>query len=125
MSRSTEEWVGKDDDAVPPPRVRIRVFDNAKGCCYICGRKIAAGEYWQADHVIALCNGGANAESNLKPACRNCCYRKTAEDVAEKSALADKRKAHILPKPLSKWGCGRGSKFKRKLNGQTVPRGAT
>jgi hypothetical protein len=63
-----------------------------------------------------LVNGGRNAESNLAPACRNCCYTKTAEDVAEKSEIADKRKKFILPrdKPKSKW--------KKKLNGQVVLR---
>jgi len=102
MSRSVDEWEGKNDDAVPPPRVRIRVFEAHGGRCYICGRPIRAGEYWQADHVIALINGGKNAESNLKPACRNCCYAKTAEDQAEKSDVADKRKKHLLPKQPSK-----------------------
>lgn len=99
--RTAEEWIGKDDDQVPPPRVRLRVFDASGGRCYICSRKIAAGEYWQADHVIALCNGGANREDNLKPACRNCCYTKTAEDVGEKSDIAEKRKKHVLPKERS------------------------
>lgn len=103
MTREVPEWIGKDDNTVPPPRVRLRVFDAAGGKCHCCGRKIMAGEYWQADHVIALCNGGANRESNLAPACRNCCYSKTAIDVAEKSAVADKRKKHILPKETS-WG---------------------
>lgn len=82
---------------------RIRVFDAHDGRCYLCGRKISAGEYWQADHVKALCNGGENVESNLKPACRNCCYQKTAEDRAEKSDVDDKRKKHLLPKPESRW----------------------
>ncbi len=103
MSRSTEEWQGKTDDTVPPPRVRLRVFDAAGGRCHLCGRKIAAGEYWQADHVVALVNGGCNAERNLRPACRNCCFDKTADDIAEKSRIADKRKKHLLPKPPSKW----------------------
>ncbi len=100
--RSCEEWIGASDDAVPPPRVRIRVFDIHGGKCHVCGRLIHAGEYWQQDHVIALCNGGENRESNLAPACRNCCYVKTAEDVAEKSDVADKRKKHILPKEPSR-----------------------
>lgn len=95
MSRSVEEWIGKTDDTVPPPRVRLRVFDAAGGKCHLCSRKIAAGEYWQADHVVALCNGGANREGNLRPACRNCCYTKTADDVAEKSELATIRKKHL------------------------------
>jgi 5-methylcytosine-specific restriction enzyme A len=116
MSRSIEEWAGKDDDAVPPPRVRLRIFDASQGRCHVCGRKIGAGEYWQCDHVIALINGGKNAESNLKPACRNCCYEKTAEDQAEKSDVADKRKKHILPR-LKKQ-----SKWKRKVSGETVLR---
>ncbi len=106
MSRSTEEWIGKDDDAIPPPRVRLRVFDAAGGQCHLCSRKIAAGEYWQADHVIALVNGGDNREANLRPACRNCCYIKTAADVAEKSRVNRKRQKHLgiakrsgFPKP--------------------------
>ena len=120
--RSVDEWRGASDDTVPPPRVRIRVFEQSRGCCYICGRRIGVGEYWQADHVIALCNGGANREANLKAACRNCCYKKTAEDSAEKSEIARIAKKHILPKPKSTWGTCKGSKFKRKMNGQTVLR---
>lgn len=120
MTRSTDEWIGKDDNIIPPPRVRLRIFDAAGGKCHCCGRKIMAGEYWQQDHIIALCNGGANRESNLAPACRNCCYAKTAEDIAEKAEVAATRKAHVLPKPLSTWG--RGSKWKKKLNGKTVLR---
>jgi 5-methylcytosine-specific restriction protein A len=65
MTRSTEEWIGKTDDETPPPRVRLRVFDGAAGRCHLCGRKIGAGEYWQCDHVVAICNGGSNRESNL------------------------------------------------------------
>lgn len=122
MARTVEEWIGKDDDTVPPPRVRIRVFDTAGGRCYLCGRRINAGEYWEADHKIALINGGANREGNLAPACCNCCRPKTAQDVAEKSGIADKRKKHLLPKPPSRWGAGRGSKFKQKIGGGTVLR---
>lgn len=102
MSRSIDEWIGATDDTIPPPRVRLRVFDRHDGRCHLCTGRIAAGTYWQADHVIALVNGGKNVESNLAPACRNCCYGKTAEDVREKSDIADKRKKHILPKQ-SKW----------------------
>lgn len=102
MSRSTEEWIGKDDDAVPPPRVRVRVFDKAGGRCHVCGRRIRAGEYWENDHVVALINGGENRERNLAPACSNCCKPKTAADVAEKSDIYDKRRKHVLPKQPSR-----------------------
>lgn len=102
MARSVDEWKGKSDDTVPPPRVRIAVFEDHKGKCYICGKQIRAGEYWQCDHVVALANGGENRQGNLKPACRNCCYDKTAKDVAEKSKVATIKKKSILPKPKSR-----------------------
>lgn len=116
MARSTDEWIGKNDDTTPPPRVRLRIFDAHGGRCYVCSAKITPGSYWQADHVIALINGGKNAESNLKPACRNCCYAKTAEDQAEKSVVAGKRKSHVLPRQKPK------SKYKRKMDGTVVLR---
>lgn len=105
MARSVAGWVGKNDDEVPPPRVRLRMFDAHKGRCHVCTRKIGVGEYWQADHIVALINGGKNAETNLAPACRNCCYSKTAEDVAEKSLIARKRSKHL--------GVGKPKGFRR------------
>lgn len=116
MSRALPEWVGKDDDAILPPRVRIRIFDDHKGRCYICTAKIHPGAYWQADHVTALITGGENRESNIAPACKNCCYSKTSDDMAEKSDIATMRKKHVLPKKRIK------SKFKRKVDGSVVLR---
>lgn len=63
-------------------------------------------------------NGGANAESNLAPACRNCCRPKTATDVAEKSDTYDMRRKHVLPRKAKRpW-----SKYRRKMNGEVVLR---
>lgn len=98
MTRSVEEWKGKDDDTPVPPRVRLRVFDRYDGRCYICTRKIRAGEYWETDHVKALINGGENREQNLAPACCNCCKPKTARDQAEKSDTYEKKRKHLLPR---------------------------
>lgn len=120
--RTVSEWIGKTDDELPPPRVRLRIYDKFWGQCHICSRKISAGEYWQADHIIALCNAGQNRESNLGPACRNCCYSKTATDVAEKSKVATKRKKHLLPK-VSHMPGSRRSNWKRKLDGTVIRRG--
>jgi len=122
MARSTDEWVGKDDDAIPPPRVRLRIFDDHNGRCWICSCKIFAGNYWQADHKRALINGGENRESNLAPACRNCCCGKTAEDVAEKSKVASIRKKHLGIRKKSSFSCARTGKFKKKMNGEVVRR---
>lgn len=121
--RSVDEWIGPSDDTVPPPRVRLRVFDAHAGRCYICSRKIMAGEYWQQDHVISLVNGGENRECNLAPACRNCCYKKTAEDVAEKSKVRQKRSKHLgITKSSNPMPGSKDSGWKKKMNGETVRR---
>lgn len=123
MARKTEEWIGKDDDTQIPPRVRLRVFDRYDGRCYLCTRKIGAGEYWEADHVIALCNGGANREGNLKPACCNCCRPKTADDVSEKSIVYEKRTKHLgIKKSSRSHHRPRGSVWKKKIGGAVVRR---
>lgn len=85
MSRSTDEWIGKDDDAAIPPRVRLRVFERFGGTCHLSGLKIRPGDQWDCDHVVALINGGEHRELNLAPALRSEHRKKTAEDVAQKS----------------------------------------
>ena len=120
MPRSVKEWVGKTDDSVPPPRVRLRIFEREGGICYLCGGKINVGDQWDVDHVVAVINSGANTESNLKPVHRACHRVKTKADVVEKTKVQRIRQKHVLPKPKSKWG---NSKWKRKMDGTAVPRG--
>ena len=108
--RKVEEWVGATPDSPVPPRVKLRIWERADGRCHISGRKIMAGDAWDLDHVIALCNwtgdGHGNRETNLAPALRDKHREKTATDVAEKSRAYRKRVKNIgLPKrpgPLSK-----------------------
>lgn len=95
MSRAVPEWIGKSDDTKVPPHVRLRIFDREEGKCHLSGRKIKAGEPWDLDHKIALINGGQHRESNLFPALRDKHREKTAEDVAEKSVIYEKRAKHI------------------------------
>jgi 5-methylcytosine-specific restriction protein A len=85
MSRSVDQWIGATDDAMPPPRVRLRVFQAHGGRCYRSGRLIRAGDKWALDHIIAIINGGKNIESNLAPILEDSHKEKTAEDLAIKS----------------------------------------
>jgi len=98
MPRSVDEWVGKTDDTSVPDRVKVRVFQRCKGCCHRCGRKIPVGDRYIFEHLVALVNGGANAESNLCLTCSWCKPEKDAEDVAIKSRTYAKQKAHLLPR---------------------------
>jgi len=104
--------------------VRLRIFERHQGVCHLSGRKIMAGELWDLDHIVALCNGGQHRESNLAPALKDKHREKTKEDVAEKSQTYRKRTAHLGIKPKK----GRpipGSKrsgFRRKFDGTVVRR---
>lgn len=105
--RTVKEWVGKSPDEAVPPRVRVRVFTRKDGRCGECTRKIAAGEGWICEHLVALINGGQNRESNLGVTCLWCKPEKDAADVAVKSKTYDMRRKHIgvkpdRPGPLSK-----------------------
>jgi len=100
MARSVKEWRGRSDDHKPPPTVRQRILDRNNGTCHLCSQPIT-DRNWDADHVVALINGGENAEANMKPAHRQCHRLKTAKDVAEKAMVAQKRMKHsgaIQPK---------------------------
>lgn len=92
--RRVPEWIGKTPDAKVPPRVRLRVFMDYEGRCWLSGRKIAPGEPWDLDHKVALANGGEHRESNLAPALKDKHRAKTAADVAEKSSVYRKASKH-------------------------------
>jgi len=95
MPRSVSEWVGRNDDAKIPDRVRQRIFDQDGGVCHWCKQPIKVGESWQADHVIALINGGRHSESNLAPIHKIPCHiEKSGQDVATKSKIAKVRARH-------------------------------
>ena len=118
MTRSTAEWVGSSDDAAVPPRVKARVFLQGGGKCQECGRVIRPGDGWICDHVVAIINGGANREGNLRVICSWCDRKiKTPADVAEKSKVASIRAKHFGMKPKKA-----RSKWKRKIDGTVVPR---
>jgi 5-methylcytosine-specific restriction enzyme A len=99
--RTVPEWIGETPQTPVPPRVKIRVFDAHGGRCHVSGKKIAAGDRWDVDHVRALINGGENRESNLAPILREKHKQKTARDVDEKSKVARIRAKHLGLWPMS------------------------
>jgi 5-methylcytosine-specific restriction protein A len=104
IGRSTAEWIGKDADQRPPDYVRLRVFNRYEGKCYLSGKKIRPGDLWDLEHIVALCNGGENRESNMAPAFRGKVHNeKTARDRDEKARIDSIRKKHLgLAKPKRK-----------------------
>jgi hypothetical protein len=95
MPRALPIWIGRDDNHRAPGKIRQRIFDREHGRCHLCEQPIQPGQKWDLDHVVALINGGENAEPNLKPAHRKCHKDKTARDVAEKAKVAAIRQRHL------------------------------
>lgn len=124
MTRAVPEWIAKHDDTAIPARVRQRVFDAHGGICAVSGREIRPGDPWDCDHRIALVNGGEHRESNLQPVLSDAHREKTAADVATKAKNARVRKKHIgaRQKPKFVMPGSRNSKWKRKINGEVIPR---
>ena len=118
--RSVPAWRGRTPDTPAPPRVRARVFEREDGRCHRCRRKIGAGENWTLEHVLALVNGGENAEPNLAITCDWCLPAKNAEDVKAKAKASRTRKKHLgLWRSKSRLGHPR---LKRKIDGSVVER---
>lgn len=120
--RSVPEWIGKTDDTRPPPRVRLRVFNQHDGRCYLTGKKIMPGDKWELEHVIALANGGENRESNLAPALVAPHKVKTRADRREQTRIATIRKHHIGIRKPSRFPAARTSRWKKKIDGTVVLR---
>jgi 5-methylcytosine-specific restriction protein A len=111
MSREVPEWIGKTDDSAIPARVKVRVYEKAKGICAKCGLHWLSGQY---DHVISLILGGENREGNLQFLCVPCHKAKTKLDVKLKAKVARVRKRHLgikKPRTIRAW---------RKFNGEIV-----
>lgn len=123
MTRAVMEWIGRTPDTPIPDRVQVRVFGRDNGRCKSCARRCGiGGEAWVMDHTVALINGGGNRESNLQVLCVECHKSKTAGDVAEKSRVYQRKKTNIGIKKQSTFACARTSRWKKKINGQIVPR---
>ena len=119
MARSVEEWIGANDDASPPPRVRLRVFEAYGGVCQLTGRKIMPGDDWDLDHRHALINGGENREGNLWPVLRVAHRKKTAEDVKMKAKADRVRKKHLgIHKAKTSVPGSKASPWKKLLSGK-------
>lgn len=64
---------------------RLRIFQDARGVCHICGDVIdGVRQPWDIDHVIPLALGGKDEPENMRPA-HAACHRgagsKTSDDV--------------------------------------------
>ena len=103
-------------------RRKLAIWEREKGLCMLCNTRLVPGKFIY-EHVKALELGGEDIDSNIRLTCVNCATEKTKAD--HKNAAAAKRtKASTLGLKKSKTPLpfGKGSKWKRKLDGTIVPR---
>ena len=107
------------------PSERVAIFARADGRCHICGEKIGVSDAWDVDHVIPLAMGGdeAKGSANLQPAHVACHAEKTPADVGAIAKAKRVSARHVgASAPRNPLPGGRRSKWKKKINGECVPR---
>lgn len=102
-------------------RTKLAAWQRCGGKCECCGQKIISGvEY---DHIIEATLGGDNSLENCRVMSAKCHARKTSErrpDIDKTRRGFEKRiGARKKSKPMP---FGRASKWKKKINGDVVPR---
>lgn len=105
------------------PKQKLEMFVAAKGICCICQTKIDNVKDAWDEHVNPLWLNGDNSAPNRAPAHVKCARKKTASEAALRSKIRNTAEKHFgakaSPNPMP---CGRKSKWKKKMNGEVVPR---
>lgn len=122
MTRTVEEWIGRNDDAKIPDRVKERIAMRASDCCQQCGRSIGGKLRAEFDHIIPLILGGKHAEGNLRLVCNECHALKTKRDVKLAAKVKRIRKKKMGFRGPSRFQTARTGKFKQKMDGSVVLR---
>lgn len=103
---------------------RLAILEAHGRRCYLSGAVIdPTRDRWELEHVIPLAGGGTDDDDNLRPVLASAHIEKTKADLAriakgKRVALKHKgakRSANPMP-------CGRSSRWKKKMNGEVVPR---
>lgn len=111
------------------PSQRLRIWERDKGVCSLCSLKIdGVREPWIVEHLRALELGGEDTEANLGPAHKSCADAKTNGpngDHAMAAKAKRNKKAELgLKKSRNPLPGSKGSKWRKKMNGQVVRRDA-
>ena len=103
-------------------RRKLAIWEREKGKCMVCGIKLHTGQFIY-EHVRPLELGGSDTDDNIRLTCKACATEKTKVDHATAAKAKRQKSSHLgLKKSKSPLPFGRGSKFKRKMDGTIVRR---
>lgn len=73
-----------------PVIIRSELFKAQQGYCVMCG---IYDDKWQADHIIAVCNGGGGkGMENYQTLCEHCHKQKTIFDLSQQKETINSSK---------------------------------
>lgn len=129
MARTIPEWIGSNDNAAIPGRVRLRVLDRQRPAvgelpiCPDCGQPIRPGDGVEFDHETPLIDGGAHAESNLRAKHRKCHKLKTAREALERAESRRKTaKAYGIKQSRHPFPGSKASGWRKRMDGRVERR---
>jgi 5-methylcytosine-specific restriction protein A len=105
-------------------KMRADIFLSRGGSCHLCNMKVVPGEDWDVSHDIPLEAGGKDDATNWFVAHRKC--HRVHTSTVDAPLIAKVKRIHQrhigakkskTPMPL-----GRGSQWKKKMDGSVVRR---
>lgn len=117
--RTVPEWIGRNDDAMPPAAVKRRIRDRQNNRCAITGREFRPGDQIHYDHVSPLWLGGKNAESNLQAVLAEPHVEKTKTEATVRAKINRIKDKHAgeRRKPKRVMPGSKASPWKAKIGG--------
>ena len=123
MPRKVAEWIGRNDDAMPPVSVFDRLYDKQGGKDAITGVAFQPGDKVIRDHIVPLADGGKNEEANLQLILLDTHKPKTAAEAtarAETRRMHEKHRGYVRKAPS--FATNRNGRFKKRMDGTVVLR---
>jgi 5-methylcytosine-specific restriction endonuclease McrA len=116
------EDVGTTKRGAISGRRKLAIWEREHGKCMVCGIKLIPGKFI-FEHVRPLGLGGEDTDDNIRLTCKGCASEKTKADMAAITKAKRQKTAHLgLKKSKTPLPFGRGSKFKKKMDGTVVRR---
>ena len=103
-------------------RRKLAIWEREHGKCMICSIKLTTGQFI-FEHVRPLELGGSDTDDNIRLTCKPCAMEKTKVDHSTAAKAKRKKSASLgLKESKSPLPFGKGSPWKRKLDGTIVKR---
>ncbi len=123
MPRKVQEWIGRNDDAMPPVSVFDRLYEKQGGKDAITGLPFQPGDKIVRDHTEPLADGGENREANLQLLTEATPKAKTGKEATVRAKVRRNHERHrgYVRQP-SQWATqrlGNGNNQHRATTGVT------